>query len=70
MEAVEVPPGQLLRITEVSRRLSVTTKHVYVLINSGELPTINIGTGHVRQMRIAESDLETFIRNRRSHTQP
>lgn len=67
MEAVETPE-RLLTIAEVSRRMSVTSRHVYHLIEIGELPTVNIGA---RNIRIAESDITDFIRrNRRSHTQP
>lgn len=53
---------RLLTIEQVRERLQCSRKHVYNLINAGELPALKIG--HKHGMRVRNSALEVFIGNR------
>lgn len=60
-----VPPEQqtgdwLLRIPEAAQRLALSRSKLYELIYRGEIRTVRIG----RAVRIAESELDRFIRDR------
>ena len=52
---------RMLSIEETAQLLSVSTKTIHRWRLAGMLPVHKLG----RQIRIAESELETFIRNRR-----
>lgn len=55
--------NQLLRPTEVAKRLNVSRRKAYYLISSGELPSVSIGQ---KSVRVSESDLQDFIDNNKS----
>ena len=52
--------AQLLRIPEVATRLAVSRKHVYTLINTGQLRKTHIGPG-ARSTRVSEDAIAEFI---------
>ena len=54
---------RLLNRVQVCARLGCARSQFYVLINSGRLPYIRVGK--VRGIRVLESDVTTFIRERR-----
>jgi len=54
----------LLKVTEVARRLKVGTDWVYLRIQRGEIPVVELGDVRKNQ-RVRESDLAAFIE---SHT--
>ena len=54
----------LLNTREVAERLGVSTRQVWALIRSGDLPAVKL---NARVYRIAESDLRAFIHNRKDH---
>jgi len=56
---------QLLPIADVARRLALSVRSVRTLIALGKLPAIRVST---RAVRVAESDLCTFIAARRTST--
>ena len=47
----------VLTVPETAERLKVSAKSVYKLIQSNQLPSINVG----RSIRISEQALERFI---------
>lgn len=51
---------QLLKITDVAKRLAVSTYWVYDRINRGEIPVVELGDTRKNQ-RVRESDLAAFI---------
>lgn len=51
---------QLLKITEVAKRLGLSASHVYKLAERGDLATVKINSA----IRISESDLAAFIAER------
>ncbi len=54
---------RLLKVTEVCERLALSRSEVYELLASGELPSVKLG----RARRIADDDLEEYIRRLRLH---
>ena len=54
----------LLNTREVAEYLSVSTRQVWALIRSGDLPAVKL---NARVYRVAESDLRAFIQNRKDH---
>jgi len=57
----------LLTIEQVAQRLACSDDQVRVLINSGQLNYVNIGTGNVRRcVRISGDALHEFIRSRQA----
>ena len=50
--------GILLKAEEVAELLSVSRSFAYALMQSGQLPTVQIG----RSVRVRPEDLEEFIR--------
>jgi excisionase family DNA binding protein len=55
--------SSLLNITEVARRLGVSTVTVYKLCDRGALPQIRV----LNAVRITGDDLDAFVRRRRSN---
>jgi excisionase family DNA binding protein len=53
---------QLLTVEQVAERLSVSTRTVRRLIDSGELPAHRMG----RMVRVSVDDLERYIRGLRN----
>jgi excisionase family DNA binding protein len=53
-------PGRLLTISETRDRLRLSRPSVYVLLKSGELPSLKFG----RRRFIREEDLEQLIARR------
>lgn len=60
MSAAVPAAPQLLKVTDVATRLSVSTYWVYNRINRGELPVVELGDTRKNQ-RVRESDLAAFI---------
>ena len=54
----------LLNTREVAEHLGVSTRQVWALIRSGDLPAVKL---NARVYRIADSDLRAFIHNRKDH---
>ena len=54
-------PGQLLSALQVAHILHISRSYAYLLMMSGELPTIHIG----RSRRVRPVDLEQFISSNR-----
>jgi excisionase family DNA binding protein len=54
-------PGQLLSALQVAHILHISRSYAYLLMMSGELPTIHIG----RSRRVRPVDLEQFIATNR-----
>ena len=54
-------PGQLLSAMQVAHILHISRSYAYLLMLSGELPTIHIG----RSRRVRPVDLEQFISSNR-----
>lgn len=52
----------LLRVSDVARRLKISRSLVYLLLQSGEIPTVRIRN---KIVRVYESDLEQYIFNSR-----
>jgi excisionase family DNA binding protein len=52
--------GRLLRPTEVARRLGVHRNTVYRLIESGQLPALQLG-GRGYTVRVDETELEQWL---------
>ena len=50
--------GKLLKANDVAELLNVSRSFVYALMQSGHLPTVQIG----RSVRVRPEDLEEFIR--------
>ena len=59
--------GRMLTTSEVAERLGVCSKTVVRLIETGQLPAIDVRVGTVPRWSIAASDLDDFIA-RRSRT--
>ena len=55
--------GRLLTVIDVARILHISRSHVYLLIYSGQLPTVRLG----RSMRIHPDDLDA-LKNRRTES--
>lgn len=54
---------RLLKVAAVAERLDISSKSVYDLVYAGKLTPHHVGTGKIRpRVRIAESDLERYIR--------
>ena len=49
--------GKLLKAEDVAELLSVSRSFAYALMNSGQLPTVQLG----RAVRVRPEDLEKFI---------
>ena len=56
---------QLLKVREVTKRLSCSLSTAYALIESGQLTKICVGADG-KGIRVAEDELEAFIRRRTS----
>jgi excisionase family DNA binding protein len=54
-------PGQLLNALQVAHILHISRSYAYLLMTTGELPTIHIG----RSRRVRPVDLEQFISSNR-----
>ena len=54
---------KLLRVSQVSEKLSCHASHVYALIGAGKLPATR--TGEKKGIRVSEEDLNKFIKMRR-----
>jgi len=54
------PQGRLLRPTDVARRLDVHRNTVYRLIESGQLPALQLG-GRGYTVRVDENELEQWL---------
>ena len=54
----------LLRVNQVARRLNLSLSTVYQLIESGRLPSHNVGMR--KGIRVAESDLLAYVEQCRS----
>ena len=52
----------LLNTREVAERLGVSTRQVWALIRSGDLPAVKL---NARVYRVAEGDLRAYIESRR-----
>lgn len=61
-ERVNLKIDRLLNVEQVRERLQCSRKHVYNLINSGELAALKIGEKH--GIRVRNSALQVFIENR------
>ncbi len=55
----------MYRLSEVAELMNCSLSHVYALVQSGVLPSVNIGLR--KALRVAEEDLEAFIASRREH---
>lgn len=53
---------RLLNVEQVRERLQCSRKHVYNLINAGELPAIRLGVR--KGLRVKLSELEYFLEDR------
>lgn len=53
---------KLLKPTEVAKRLDVSRRQVYYLIEKGELPSVTVGE---KSIRVDENDLQEYIENNR-----
>lgn len=53
----------LLKPAEVARRLAVSRRQAYYLIETGALPSVKLST---QSVRVIESDLNDYIVSRRS----
>ncbi len=61
-EAMEKVRDRLLNVEQIRKRLSCSRRHVYNLIEKGDLPAFKIGT---RQgLRVKESKVELFLDGR------
>lgn len=49
---------KLITVKEVAERLAVSSRTVYRLIESGDLPSIQVGP---KSRRVSEADLEAFL---------
>ena len=58
---VEDSDRLLLRPGEVATRLGISRTVVYELIASGEIPSIRIGSGKRRSVRVPVEDLRDWI---------
>lgn len=52
---------ELLTITEIAERLRVKLTTARRLVNSGRIPSINLGFGKRKNIRVRVSDLEAFL---------
>lgn len=52
----------LLRAQQVAERLNITPRHVYRLVEVGDLPAVRIG---MKAVRIHPEDLDTYISDKR-----
>lgn len=60
----------VLSVAEVAARLRVSPRHVYRMIESGELPAMNIAVGDTRPTyRIRCADLDAYVSGRTGSTQ-
>lgn len=55
---------KLLTLDQVAERLGVSKRHVYRLIELGELASINIAAGARTRQRVADDELGRFIARR------
>jgi excisionase family DNA binding protein len=46
-----------MTVSEISKRLRVSARHVYSLVQSGKLPAYRIGSA----IRISEEQLQTYL---------
>ena len=61
----------VLRASQVAKRLNIARTGVYQLIDSGQLVAINVSTGQERpQWRITPDALQDFMSSRLSITAP
>ncbi|MGV8912489.1 MAG: helix-turn-helix domain-containing protein [Rhodoglobus sp.] len=63
VKIVEASANQLFSVRAVARLLEVSADYVYDRIRSGELRTVELGGGKLKQ-RIHVEELQKFIRNR------
>lgn len=56
--------AKMLRVSEVASRLNCSLSTVYQLIETGQLPSHNVGLKKV--IRVSEDDLREFIERRRT----
>lgn len=71
--AGQKPKGriQLLSVTTAAERLACSPGHVYNLISSGALRSVQItATGPRPKTRVLESELDAFIESRTTHVDP
>lgn len=62
MSTTETPHDKLLyTINQAAEALCVGRSTIYELINTGELPSVKIGTRRL----VARSDVTSFVNNRR-----
>ena len=58
MSTTEAAPAPaLLRVEEAARRLGLSRSKVYLLVSTGEIPSVTIG----RSRRVRSVDLERWI---------
>ena len=57
--------NDLMTVDEVAKELRVSARKVYQLIQSGDLPAMNIGAGDRKIFRIERADYEAFLKSRR-----
>jgi excisionase family DNA binding protein len=55
-----------LTVEQVAKEMQVNKKRVYIWIQAGELPAIDIGRGSKHNYRISRIDLDEFKRRRRT----
>ena len=59
MSKTKTSTTSLLTASQVAKRLSISKSHAYNLMNTGEIPTICIGSAR----RVRPEDLEWFIKS-------
>jgi excisionase family DNA binding protein len=60
-----VPP-RFLQLADVAEMLSISTRQAYALVQTGELPAIQVGGR--RQWRIEATELEAYIQRMYAQT--
>ena len=53
-------PPQLMRVTEVAKKLCVSRSMAYKLVQQGDLPSVRIG----KSVRVRPIDLQNYIESR------
>lgn len=62
---LQIPVRLLYSVQESADLLGVGKDYMYERINSGEIPTVQLGTDNRAKRRIAAEDLQAFIDSRK-----
>jgi hypothetical protein len=69
-QAKRTPPDKLLPINIVTKRLGLSGKTIWRLIQTGDIVAINCSAGGILpRYKIAESEVARFIKERQTYTE-